>query len=84
MNEPAQSSTKSFFATVLIVIGILWMSLTGLCTALVAISSILGDPAGLLGAIPTLLIIGALCIGPGWLIWKGGKALRGRRNRLNP
>jgi hypothetical protein len=79
MNEPAQSSTRAFFAAVLIVIGILWMTLTGLCTAFVAVSSILGDPAGLLGAIPALLVIAVICIGPGWLIWMGGKALRGRR-----
>ncbi len=87
MSDPTQpqSGTRGFLATVLIVLGILWMTLTGLCTAAVFVSSLFqGDPLGLLGAIPTLLLIGAICIGPGWLIWMGGKALRGRRNNLNP
>jgi hypothetical protein len=85
MSDPVEtrSGARTFFATALIVIGLLWMALTGLCTASVAISTLLqGDPLGFLGAVPVLLVIGALCIGPGWLIWLAGKALRGRRNDL--
>lgn len=84
MNEPPRSATRSFIASVLIVIGLLWMALTGLCTAMVTISSLLSDPAGLFGAIPTMLIIAVICIGPGWLIWMGGRSLRARRGNLNP
>ena len=80
MNEPTQPSTRSFFASALIIIGLLWMALTGLCTAGVMVSALFqGDPIGLLNSIPFMLIIAVICIGPGWLIWVGGKALRGRR-----
>lgn len=83
MNDPSPPSKSggSFFAVVLIVIGVAWMTLTGLCTASVLISSIIGNPSlELLGAIPALIIIGVICIGPGWLIWKAGKALKRRGN----
>lgn len=79
MNDPAEPSSRSFLATALIVIGLLWMTLTGLCTALVGVSSIVGDPRNFLGVIPSLIFVAVLCVGPGWLIWKAGKAMRRRR-----
>lgn len=82
MTEP--NGTKSgggFFATILIVVGIAWMTLTGLCTAGVLISSIIGNPSfEMLGAIPVLALIGAICIGPGWLLWMVGRSMKRRRN----
>ncbi len=85
MSDPnAAKSGGGFWATALIVIGILWMTLTGLCTASVVVSAALGgDQLGLLQSMPMLLIIAVICIGPGWLIWQGGRALRRRRNNLN-
>lgn len=77
---PLQSG-RSFFATILIVFGIAWMTLTGLCTASVLVSSLIGNfSLEALGAIPVLALIGIICIGPGWLIWMAGRALKRRRD----
>ncbi len=83
MNETTgpEHGGRAFLATVLIVIGIAWMTLTGLCTASVLVSALIGNfSLEALGAIPVLAIIGVICIGPGWLIWKAGRALQRRRN----
>lgn len=83
MNEPSgpAKGSRAFFATILIVVGILWMALTGLCTAGVLISSIVENPSfEMLRVIPLIAVIGAICIGPGWAIWMAGRWLKQRRN----
>jgi hypothetical protein len=76
-------SDRSFVATVIIVIGIAWMSLTGLCTAVFAITSLFGG-AGLvegLALTPLFALVGAICILPGFLIWLLGRWLRNRKQK---
>jgi hypothetical protein len=83
MNDPSQTAPRgrSFVATALIVFGIVWMALTGLCTASVLVSSLIGNLSWeWFASLPVLAIIGVICIGPGWLIWTAGKALKRRRN----
>lgn len=72
-----------FIASILIVVGILWMALAGLCSGAVIFSSMQGggqDFGNLLGALPVVLGFGTAGAAPGLLIWLGGRALRNRRN----
>lgn len=81
MDDP--TSGRSFFATALIVVGVLWMTLTGLCTAGFVVSMFgAGAPGGAetLNVLAFVLFVGAVCFAPGFLIWLGGKALRRRKS----
>lgn len=93
-----EKAGSGFAATVLVVLGIVWMALTGLCTALFAGSSILssvlqiisgenGPGSGLFGLLQSifaLLLIGVICIGPGYAIWRLGVWLGKRRAKRVP
>jgi len=73
----------SFFATVLIVVGLLWMALAGLCSGAVLFSSLMGGDlrlSDLMSNLPIVLIFGTIGAAPGLLIWLGGRGLRNRRN----
>ena len=77
------TSGRSFFATILIVVGILWMALAGLCSGAVLFSSFRGGElrlGDLLSSLPIVLIFGTIGAAPGLLIWLGGRGLRNRRN----
>lgn len=72
-----------FIASILVVVGILWMALAGLCSGAVLFSSMQGgelDLGNLLGALPIVLAFGTAGAAPGLLIWLGGRGLRNRRN----
>lgn len=72
---------RSFLATVLIVLGLVWMTLSGLCTGAVIVFSLAqGDVRALFNSMPVLALIAIICIGPGWLIWQAGRWLARRRN----
>ncbi len=76
-------SGGGFIATALIVLGAIWMLLTGLCTGGFAISSLFGgvtDISEILGVLSFVLGVGAMCFAPGLAIWLIGRALR-RRGR---
>jgi hypothetical protein len=81
MTEPdAQApASRSFIATALIVLGLIWMTLTGLCTAVFMIPAIFTSGEGV-AVIPSALFIAVICIGPGFLIWQAGRFLSRRRN----
>ena len=81
MAESPQSN-RAFFATALVVIGLIWMALTGLCTAGFIVSTFFGgatDIPEIMSVLTFVLMVGALCIAPGFLLWLGGKALRQRK-----
>ena len=67
-----QRGDRSFIATVLIIIGVAWMALTGLCTVAITLSDLF---------VPEALLIGALCMLPGVLIWLLGRWLRQRKRQ---
>jgi hypothetical protein len=76
-------SDRSFVATVIIVIGIAWMSLTGFCTAFFTVTGLFGGGgvSELLTGLPIIALVGAICTLPGFLIWLLGRWLRNRRKR---
>ena len=79
----APNANGSFSATFLIVVGIAWMALTGLCTAGFAVSSFFGganDLANIISVLTFVLIVGAICIAPGLVFWLIGRALKRRRS----
>lgn len=85
MNDPSPPSKSggSFFAAVLIVIGLLWMALAGLCSGAVLFSSFTGGDfrlGDLMISLPIVLVFGTIGAAPGLLIWVGGRGLRNRRN----
>jgi len=82
MAEGARSGGRMFIATVLVVVGVLWMALAGLCSAAVLISSFMGQPQieQLFSVLPIVLLFGTIGAAPGMLIWLGGRALWKRRN----
>lgn len=86
MSEPKQKGGGlQFVATVLIVIGLLWMTLAGLCSAAVFFSSMMtGNLADIMSALSIVLFFGAIGAAPGLIIWVIGRALRGRRNGAAP
>jgi hypothetical protein len=86
MNDPTpKRGGLDFVATALIVIGVLWMALAGLCSAAVFFSSMMsGDIAGMMSALSIVLFFGAIGAAPGLIIWLIGRALRGRRNGAAP
>lgn len=74
MTEPETPKDKpSTGATILLALGLLWMALSGLCTARIALPMLFSDYA-FLGWIG--LTVGALSFGIGWLIWRAGKGKR--------
>lgn len=80
----ANSGTRAFLATALIVVGILWMTLTGLCTGVFFVQSFQqGNVGAGIGMIPLFLVILTICVLPGFLLWLGGKGLRDRRTPPN-
>lgn len=84
MNEQqGGGSGMRFFGAALAVIGLLWMALTGLCTAVVWGQSFVGvalgtDLSELFAMIPFTLMIATICMLPGFLIWLLGRWLRDR------
>lgn len=84
MDETNPGSNRSFIATFLVVAGLIWMSLTGLCTAGFVVSSFFGGSmrlSDLFSVLAFVLVVGVICFAPGFLMWIGGKALRGRKAR---
>lgn len=83
MESEPMPSDKSFIATVIIVIGIAWMSLTGLCTAFFTVTGLLapGGMADMLTGLPIIALVGAICTLPGLLIWLFGRWLRNRKKK---
>jgi len=80
-----KSGGLQFVATFLIVIGLLWMALAGLCSAAVFFSSLSsGNLADIMSALSIVLLFGAIGAAPGLIIWVIGRALRGRRNGAAP
>ena len=78
----AKPGDQSFIATVIIVIGIAWMSLTGLCTAVFAVGGLISTGANdLLSLLPMIAVIGWFCMFPGFLIWSLGRWLRRRKQK---
>jgi hypothetical protein len=81
MGEAPQSN-RAFFASVLIVIGLIWMTLTGLCTAGFLVWAFSGGGTLAAGDFLnwTMLIVagGVGSAFPGLIIWLVGKALKRR------
>lgn len=87
MVEPHQAkSDGGFFATIFVMIGLIWMTVTGLCTGSVALwtgfingADYFGGREGIgefLDNFAFVLAIGAACFAPGLVFWLIGKALR--------
>lgn len=80
MSSEHQPSAAALLGTIMMIIGVLWMTLSGLCSALVLVAAVFnGAPVGVLQWIGIVTIVGGLSLLIGALIWRGGKALRGRR-----
>lgn len=76
-----RSAGGSVIGTIILVIGVLWMTLSGLCTALFAwLSFDMGRAKieDILGVMPLVLGVGGASAFVGWLIWSLGKSLRRR------
>lgn len=66
---------RGFWATLAVVIGLLWMTLSGLCTTILVVSILTnGSGAFLLGV--WTVAIGGFFFGMGWLIWSLGRGKR--------
>ena len=88
MTDSSGGGGAGFFASILIIVGILWMTLAGLCSGTVLVSAFMSGEAGrniegFLSAVPIVLLVGTAGALPGMLIWLGGRALRNRRNSAN-
>lgn len=80
MSSENRSSSAALLGTIIMIVGILWMTLSGLCSALVLVGEVFdGDPGGILQGVGIVTIVGGVSLLIGALIWRGGKALRGRR-----
>lgn len=80
MSSENRSSSAALLGTIIMIVGILWMTLSGLCSALVLVGEVFdGDPGGILQGVGIVTIVGGVSLLIGTLIWRGGKALRGRR-----
>ena len=77
MSEPSEA--RRVFGLILIVLGLLWSALSGLCTVfgLFITASMAFGPHGNLSALLLALAPGSVSILIGWLVWRGGRALRG-------
>ncbi|MEQ1753714.1 MAG: hypothetical protein ABL973_06240 [Micropepsaceae bacterium] len=72
------SPVRRFFATALIVLGVLWMSASGLCSAWM-LGHLLSEnaaPRDLVDAMPMILAIGGFSLGLGFVVYVVGKSLR--------
>lgn len=79
MSEPP-SALRRLVANALIAIGVLWMAASGLCSASFVIWMLTEDPhvEEILGILPTVLIVGGISMGIGYLVHLAGQAVRPR------
>lgn len=79
MSSEYGPSASRLLGTILLVIGALWMALSGACTVVFAwlgLGMARGDFRQFLSVLPLALGVGAISILIGWLIWRVGKFLR--------
>ena len=76
--QPAGHEIRRFIGLVLIVVGVLWMGVSGLCSAaaLVMMPLMGGDMRELLSSLPMVLLIGGFSGGLGFAVYAIGRALR--------
>ncbi len=76
MSEPSEA--RRVFGLILIVLGILWMALSGLCTA-VGLFFTVPASFGQYGNASFMflaIVPGGISIAIGWAVWLGGRALK--------
>ena len=81
MSSEHGPSAAGLLGTIFLVIGALWMALSGVCTAIFTWLSFdmgRGDWKNFLSAMPVVLGVGGVSILIGFAIWFVGKALRQR------
>ncbi len=79
MSSEHGPSAGGLFGTLIMILGVLWMALSGLCSALVAFSAIVNnEDQGMLQGLVVVAVIGGGSMFIGWLTWLGGRALRRR------
>lgn len=79
---PTNRSGRGFLATVLIVLGVVWMALTGLCTAaysIMTLTSTGGSADERFGWFTVFFVFGVVLIAPGFIMWLIGRWLARRR-----
>jgi hypothetical protein len=79
MSEPASStSVKQMIGLVLIVVGLLWAALSGLCSAgfFLMLFTEGGDVREALSIIPMIVLAGGFSAGIGYVVYIVGRALR--------
>lgn len=74
----SQNPIKEFVGLTLIVIGVLWMAASGLCSLGLVALAIPQAPnvSEILGLLPMVLIIGGFSVGLGFVFYVVGRALR--------
>ncbi len=73
------SGVGSIIGTIILVIGALWMGLSGLCTVIFTWFSFdmgRAKASDVLGLMPLVFGVGGVSIFLGWLVWRLGKYLR--------
>jgi hypothetical protein len=83
MNEtpPNESPVKELIGLILVVIGVLWMAASGLCSLgfIVLTFPQAADPREFLGIMPMVAIVGGFSIGLGFVFYVVGRALRPKK-----
>jgi hypothetical protein len=79
MTEPAPpSSVKRMIGLILIVLGLLWTTASGLCSAgfVVMLFTEGGDLREALSIVPMVVLVGGFSVGIGFVVYIVGRALR--------